>query len=146
MNRHLTARLAVVVVLFVAGSAGGGDAQATCAGSQAAPSITMNFINVDISTLAKFISEVTCKNFIIGDCVRGKVTIITPNGATTPQEAYQLFQSALRVEGFKAIDDGKIVRIVPSRSGACDQQSREGTRFVQRCAFKLDHYPAGSLP
>ena len=33
--------------------------------------ITMNFQNVDISVLAKFISEITGKNFIIDESVRG---------------------------------------------------------------------------
>jgi general secretion pathway protein D len=34
--------------------------------------ITMNFDNVDISVLAKFISEITGKNFVLDESVRGK--------------------------------------------------------------------------
>ncbi len=40
--------------------------------------VTMNFQNVDIPVLAKFISEITGRNFIIDESVRGKVTIISP--------------------------------------------------------------------
>ena len=40
--------------------------------------ITMNFQNVDIPVLAKFISEITGKNFILDEAVRGKVSIISP--------------------------------------------------------------------
>ena len=40
--------------------------------------ITMNFQNVDIPVLAKFISEITGKNFLVDESVRGKITIISP--------------------------------------------------------------------
>src|ERR1700736_5219919 len=38
--------------------------------------ITMNYQNVDIPVLAKLISEVTGKNFLVDESVRGKVSII----------------------------------------------------------------------
>ena len=47
----------------------------------------MNFQNVDIPVLAKFISEITGRNFIIDETVRGKVTIISPT-KVTPEQAY----------------------------------------------------------
>ena len=53
--------------------------------------ITMNFQNVDIPVLAKFISEITGRNFIIDESVRGKVTIISPS-KVTPEQAYSIFQ------------------------------------------------------
>jgi len=40
--------------------------------------VTIDFDNVDIGVLVKFVSELTGKNFIIDDKVRGKVTIISP--------------------------------------------------------------------
>jgi general secretion pathway protein D len=47
--------------------------------------ITMNFQNVDIPVLAKFISEITGKNFLVDESVRGKVTIISPSKVTPDQ-------------------------------------------------------------
>src|SRR6202035_3703742 len=35
--------------------------------------ITMNFQNVDIPVLAKFISEITGKNFVLDESVRGQI-------------------------------------------------------------------------
>jgi general secretion pathway protein D len=77
--------------------------------------ITMNFQNVDIPVLAKFISEITGRNFIIDESVRGKVTIISPS-KVTPEQAYSIFQSVLQVKGFTTVQQGKIIKIEPARN------------------------------
>ncbi|MEA2648354.1 MAG: ral secretion pathway protein, partial [Candidatus Binataceae bacterium] len=51
--------------------------------------ITMNFQNVDIPVLAKFISEITGKNFVLDESVRGKISIISPT-KVTPSQAYSI--------------------------------------------------------
>ena len=76
--------------------------------------ITMNFQDVDISVLAKFISEITGKNFIIDEGVRGKVTIISPT-KVTPEQAYSTFKSVLQIKGFATVESGPVIRIIPSR-------------------------------
>ena len=76
--------------------------------------ITMNFQDVEIQVLARFISEITHKNFILDDKVRGKVTIISPT-QVSPSEAYRVFQSVLQVKGFTTVPNGKVVKIVPLR-------------------------------
>jgi len=76
--------------------------------------ITMNFQNVDIPVLAKFISEITGRNFIIDESVRGKVTIISPT-KVTPEQAYSIFQSVLQVKGFTTVQAGPVIKIVPAR-------------------------------
>jgi general secretion pathway protein D len=76
--------------------------------------ITMNFQDVDISVLAKFISEITGKNFIIDEGVRGKVTIISPT-KVTPEQAYSTFKSVLQIKGFTTVESGPVIRIIPSR-------------------------------
>ena len=40
--------------------------------------VTIDFNDVDINVLIKFISELTGKNFIVDNRVKGKVTIISP--------------------------------------------------------------------
>src|ERR1017187_9961662 len=77
--------------------------------------ITMNFQNVDIPVLAKFISAITGRNFIIDESVRGKVTIISPS-KVTPEQAYSIFQSVLQVKGFTTVQAGKVIKIVPARN------------------------------
>ncbi len=77
--------------------------------------VTLNFTNIDIGALVKVMSELTRRNFLLDDHVTGKVTIMTPI-KISPEEAYQVFLSALEIKGFTAIEDGKITRIIPAAS------------------------------
>src|SRR5579875_599964 len=76
--------------------------------------ITMNFQDVDISVLAKFISQITGKNFVLDDSVRGKVSIVSPT-KVTPEQAYSIFKSVLQLKGFTTVGAGPVIKIVPSR-------------------------------
>ena len=76
--------------------------------------ITMNFDNVDISVLAKFISRVTGKNFVLDQGVRGQVSIIAPT-KVTPAQAYCIFEAALQLKGFATVAAGPVIKIMPSR-------------------------------
>jgi general secretion pathway protein D len=93
-----------------------GFAQAADPAPVTAPNrIKMNFQNVEIPVLAKFISEITGKNFILDESVRGKVSIISPTDVT-PDQAYSMFQSVLQIKGFTTVPAGKAIKIVPSRN------------------------------
>ena len=76
--------------------------------------VTMNFENVDISVIARFISRITGKNFVLDDGVRGRVTIIAP-AKVTPTQAYCIFESALQLKGFATVSAGPVIKIIPSR-------------------------------
>ena len=73
--------------------------------------ITMDFQDVDLQVLVKFISEITGKNFIVDEQVRGKITIISP-GRISVDEAYLVFQSVLQVKGFTTVQAGAVIKIV----------------------------------
>lgn len=74
--------------------------------------ISIDFNNVDIAVLIKFISDLTGKNMVVDQRVTGKVTIISPDKITVA-EAYKVFESVLEVYGFTAIESGGLVKIVP---------------------------------
>ncbi len=76
-------------------------------------SVTIDFDNVDIRLFVKFISEVTGKNFIIDQKVKGKVTIISPTKISV-DDAYRVFLSVLEVHGFTTVDGENVTKIVPS--------------------------------
>ena len=76
--------------------------------------ITMNFQDVDISVLAKFISQITGKNFVLDESVRGKVSIVSPT-KVTPEQAYSIFKSVLQLKGFTTVAAGPVIKIIPSR-------------------------------
>ena len=75
--------------------------------------LTLNFTSIDIAALVKVMSELSRRNFILDEKVAGKVTLMTPT-KISPEEAYQVFLSALEIKGFTAIEDGTITRIIPS--------------------------------
>ncbi|MGD9010427.1 MAG: type II secretion system secretin GspD, partial [Desulfobacteraceae bacterium] len=75
--------------------------------------VSIDFNNVDIGVFIKFISDLTKKNFIINERVKGKVTIISP-GKITVKEAYRVFESVLEVHGYAAVPSGEIIKIVPT--------------------------------
>ena len=75
--------------------------------------VSIDFNNVDLNVLIKFISELTGKNFVIDQRVKGKATIISPSKISVG-EAYKVFESVLEVHGFTTIQAGKIIKIVPS--------------------------------
>ena len=110
--------------------------------------IQMNFQNVDIPVLAKFVSEITGKNFILDESVRGKVSIMAPT-KVTPDQAYQLFQSVLQEKGFTTIQAGKVIKIVPSRNARSDAhliepQNSAGDEYVTQMV-RLRNIDAGGL-
>jgi general secretion pathway protein D len=75
--------------------------------------ISMDFDQVDIKVFIKFISELTGKNFVIDDKVRGKVTVLSPSKISV-DEAYKVFESVLEVNGYTTVPAGKVIKIVPS--------------------------------
>ena len=74
--------------------------------------VTMNFKDVDLQVLIKFISELTGKNFVVDPGVKGKVTILSP-GKITVDEAYKVFLSVLEVHDYTTVPAGKVTKIVP---------------------------------
>src|SRR6266851_3874836 len=76
--------------------------------------ISFNLRNADIVQVINLISELTGKNFLVDDKVRGKVTIIAPKPVTL-EEAYQIFLSVLEIQGFTIVPQGPIIKIIPSR-------------------------------
>lgn len=85
-------------------------------GEEAEPDrlITMNFQDIELSALVKFISEISGKNFILDERVKGKVTIISP-AKITEEEAYAVFQSVLQVKGFATVPSGSVYKVLPAQ-------------------------------
>jgi general secretion pathway protein D len=77
--------------------------------------VVLNFNEVDISTMVKFISDLTGKNFILDERVKGKISVYSPSKLTN-EEAYNVFVSVLELKGFTVVQSGKVAKIVPSGS------------------------------
>ncbi len=86
--------------------------------SALAKGVVLNFTDVDISTMVKFISDLTGKNFVMDDRVKGKISVFSPAKLTT-EEAYNVFTSVLELKGFTVVQAGKVLKIIPT--GAAKQ-------------------------
>ncbi len=75
--------------------------------------VTFNFVDVELPVITKFISEITGKNFIFDERVKGKITIIAPSKISMDQ-AYDLFLSVLELKGFTVVPSGvDAFKIIP---------------------------------
>jgi general secretion pathway protein D len=100
--------------------------------------LSMDFTDVDLPVLIKFISEQTKKNFIFDERVQGKITIISPRRISL-DEAYNVFLSVLHVKGFGTVEQENTIKIVPLREikqedlpTATGRGEEPGARFITR--------------
>ncbi len=104
MKRYL---ISTLCILLLAGSLFTSPALAAGKG------VMLNFNDVDIATMVKFISDLTGKNFILDDRVKGKVSVYSPSKLSN-DEAYNVFVSVLELKGFTVVQSGKVLKIIPT--------------------------------
>jgi len=114
--------------------------------------VTLNFVNADIEGVIKAVSEITGKNFVLDPRVKGVVNIISARPISRAV-VYDVFLSALRLQGFVAIEDRGIVKVVPESeaklqsSPTVGAQDRSGARGdqIQTRVFALKYESAALL-
>lgn len=114
--------------------------------------VTIDFRDVDLKVVAKFISELLGKNFIFDQQVKGKVTIYSPS-KVTPAEAYKMFESVLEVHGYTTVPSGKYIKIIPSLKAKTKAIETRGGEAITRPAsdrvvtqlIRLNHARASDI-
>ncbi len=111
--------------------------------------VTLNFVNADIEGVVKVVSEITGKNFVLDPRVKGTINIVSAK--PMPRAVvYEVFLSALRLQGFAAVEDRGIVKIVPEADaklhssptrGPGDKKRAGGNRIETR-VFTLKYESA----
>ena len=132
--RKLTLLVLLICVISAIALSNISLAQAEQGGSN----ISLDFKDVELSDLIKTVAEMTGRNFVYDERVRGKVTIISPD-TMSADEAYQLFLTVLNVKGFTLIKSGSVNKIVPLQNAkqnnlpVSDRQNGENyvTRLIQ---------------
>jgi general secretion pathway protein D len=112
--------------------------------------VTLDFRDVELADLVQTISELTGKNFLYDDRVKGKVTIVSPDSMSL-EEAYQLFLSVLYVKGFTIVPSGKVNKIVPIKGAKSENlptvvggKKQNTEQFVTRLV-RLQHLDAATM-
>jgi general secretion pathway protein D len=101
---------------------------------QAQEPVTLNFVNADIESVAAAVGKITNRNFLIDPRVKGTVNLVSAR--PVPASAvYGIFLSALRLQGFAAVESGGITKILPEAdaklhvSGAGSRGAAGGDRM-----------------
>ncbi len=114
--------------------------------------VTLNFVNADIEGVVKAVSEITGKNFILDPRVKGTINIVSAKPMSRSL-VYQVFLSAMRLQGFAAVEERGMVMIIPEieakmhRSPTTGPQERPHSRgdTIQTQVFRLQHESAAQL-
>ncbi|MES3040489.1 MAG: type II secretion system secretin GspD [Pseudomonadota bacterium] len=72
----------------------------------------INLKDADISVLVNEMAEITGKNFVVDPRVKGNVSVISSR-AMSSAELYELFLSVLSINGFAAVPNGPVIKILP---------------------------------
>ena len=74
--------------------------------------VTLNFVNADVDAVVRAVAEITGKTFVVDPKVKGTVNIVSsrpvPRSLVVPT-----LLSALRLQGFTAVEADGVVKIVP---------------------------------
>jgi general secretion pathway protein D len=88
--------------------------------AQAPDTVTLNFVNADIEGVVKAVSEITGKNFVLDPRVKGTVNIVSARPIPRAL-VYDVFLSALRLQGYAAVEDRGVVKIIPEADAKLHQ-------------------------
>ena len=80
--------------------------------AQDADTVTLNFVNADIDAVVKAVGEISGRNFLVDPRVKGTVNIVSARPVPKAL-VYPTLLSALRMQGFAAIETDGVVKIVP---------------------------------
>lgn len=80
--------------------------------SVAEDKVFLNFVDADIESVIKAIGQISNRNFLIDPRVKGTININTTKPLPRAM-TYQILLSALRVQGFAAVEDNGVTSIVP---------------------------------
>ncbi len=111
--------------------------------SNATEEVRINFRDADIRSVIESVAEITGKSFVLDPRVKGKVTIIAPR-PIDGDLIYESVLSAIQVQGFQAVQDGAVIRIIPF-SQAFNFAGGAGGNEMRTEVVQIKHVQAASL-
>jgi general secretion pathway protein D len=80
--------------------------------AQDSDTVTLNFVNADIDAVVKAVAEISGRNFVVDPRVKGTVNIVSARPVARAL-VYPTLLSALRMQGYAAVEADGVVKIVP---------------------------------
>lgn len=113
LRRTLCHLLLAALPLHAAHAQNSAPAASVVSASPAAgDTVSLNFANAEITSVIEAIGKISGKNFLIDPRVKGTLNIVT-NTPVSRDLSYQILLSALRLQGFTAIEGKGVTKIVP---------------------------------
>ncbi|KWT75010.1 type II secretion system protein GspD [Candidatus Magnetominusculus xianensis] len=143
MNRTIIRIILSLMVMICAGSHAAAEDSA-----RSDEKVVFNFVNVDLPAIVKVVSDLTGKNIIFDDQLKGKITIVAPS-PIDKADAFRLFTSVLELKGYTVIPSGaNSCKIIPSAEAkqkgvqvTTDGAKATGESYIARL-IKLDYLSA----
>jgi general secretion pathway protein D len=112
--------------------------------------VVLKFVNADIEGVAQAIGNTLGRTFVLDSRVKGRITVLTPK-PVSKAAAYEVFLSALRVQGFAAVEEDGLTKIVPEAEARqhpgptfSEAPGARGSAMVTRI-FRLQYESAAQL-
>ncbi len=155
-RRHLAACLAIVFAtpavltsLPAAAASKSAPRDARTSDSAGEP-VSLNFVNADIGAVIQAISKISGRNFVVDPRVKGTLNIVTAKPVAR-HLSYSILLSALRLQGYAAIEGQGVTKIVPEADAKLHavpvgkgQGAGGGDRLTTQ-VFNLKHESATQL-
>ncbi|WP_345531422.1 type II secretion system secretin GspD [Viridibacterium curvum] len=127
------------------------NAPANAANTDNGDSVSLNFNAAEIDTVIRAIGKITGRNFLIDPRVKGTINIVTSRPVNKAMVS-PILLSALRLQGFTAVEEGRLTKIVPEAdaklhavpTGQHDAPATSGDRIVTEI-FQIKHESATQL-
>ncbi len=119
----------------------------------AAQTITLNFVNAEIESVARTLATLSNRNVVVDPRVKGTLNLSTEQPVTA-QEAWLQFLSALRLQGYAMVETQGLYKVVPEadaklQGGSVQQVDNAGTGGgggqIVTHIFKLNFEQANNL-
>jgi general secretion pathway protein D len=108
--------------------------------------VSLNFVNADIQEVIRAISQISKKNFLVDPRVKGTINIVSAT-PVSPALGYDILLSALRLQGYAAVEAGGVTKIIPEADAKLHVDSLSqgrGDKLVTR-VFTLKYESASQL-
>jgi len=98
--------------------------------------VSLNFVNADIEEVVRAISHITGKNFLMDPRVKGTINIVSASPIPASL-AYDTLLSALRMQGFAAVESDGVTKVMPEADAklhvpSSSNRNEGGDRLVTR--------------
>jgi len=110
--------------------------------------VSLNFVNADIQEVIKAISQISKKNFLVDPRVKGSINIVSATPVNS-ELAYDILLSALRLQGYAAVDADGVTKIIPEADAklyvdAVGKSSGKGDQIITK-VFTLKNESATQM-